>query len=103
MSGVLGPGLVEHVPDAVVILVVDAAGDKDARALRQEDLGLGPALRVDEVAAVDDGGSHGAVVDLRARKRLPGGAGGRLEQLSRMVAHELEGNCAAREASGPGR
>jgi hypothetical protein len=74
-----------------MVLIVDATGKEDARALGEEDLGLGPALGIDEVAAVDDGGGHGAVIDLGAGKGLPGRAGARLEQLGRMVAYELEG------------
>src|SRR3546814_18623567 len=50
-AGMLGLDLVEGGPDADVVLIVDAAGDEDTRALGQEDLGLGPALGVDEVAA----------------------------------------------------
>src|SRR3546814_1971311 len=80
----LGLDLVEGGPDAVMVLIVDAAGDEDARALGQEDLGLGPALGVDEVAAVDDGGGQGAVIDLGAGERLPGRAGAPLAELGRM-------------------
>src|SRR3546814_1694729 len=74
-----------------MVLIVDAAGDEEARALGQEDLGLRAALGVDEVAAVDDGGGQGAVIDLGAGQRLPGRAGAPLEELCRMVAQELEG------------
>src|SRR3546814_17732599 len=87
----LGLDLVEGGPDAVMVLIVDAAGDEDARALGQEDLGLRAALGVDEVAAVDDGGGQGAVIDLGDGQRLPGRAGAHREELCRMVAQELEG------------
>src|SRR3546814_1412392 len=74
-----------------MVLIVDAAGDEDARALGQEDLGLRAALGVDEVAAVDDGGGQGAEIDLGAGQRLPGRAGAPLEELCRMVEQVLEG------------
>src|SRR3546814_3592421 len=90
-AGMLGLDLVEGGPDAVMVLIVDAAGDEDARALGQEDLGLRAALGVDEVAAVDAGGGQGAVIDLGAGQRLPGRADAPLEELCRMDAHALDG------------
>src|SRR3546814_10438194 len=86
----LGLDLVEGGPDAVMVLIVDAAGDEDARALGQEDLGLRAALGVDEVAAVDDGGGQGAVIDLGAGQRLPGRAGAPLEERSEEHTSELQ-------------
>jgi hypothetical protein len=60
--GVLGHHLVEHGPDALVIVTVDAAGEGDPGAFRQQDLGVRTAPRVDELAAVDH---------RRTRKRSP--------------------------------
>jgi hypothetical protein len=49
--GVLGHHLVEHGPDALVIVAIDAAGEGDPGALRQEDLSVRTAARIDELAA----------------------------------------------------
>jgi len=55
---VLGARLVEHGPDAVMIVAVHAAGKGDARSNRNVQLGLGMAADGEVVAAVDDGGGE---------------------------------------------
>src|SRR3546814_11471775 len=72
-AGMLGLDLVEGGPDANVVLIVDAAGDEDTRALGQEDRALGTALGVDEVAGCDEGGGEGAVSGLGGGERVRGG------------------------------
>src|SRR3546814_13228415 len=74
-AGMLGLDLVEGGPDAVMVLIVAAAGDEDARALGHEDLGLRAALGVDEVAAVADGGGTRAWIALGAGQPPPRRAG----------------------------
>ena len=49
----LGVNLVEAIPDQVVVVEVEPAGECDLRSRRQHDLGLGAALGRDEVAGVD--------------------------------------------------
>ena len=63
--------LIELVPDQAVIVEVEAAGEGDLRTGRQHDFGVSPAPGGEEVAAVDDGGSQGAMVDLRTAARMP--------------------------------
>ena len=87
---VFGEHLVEHGPDADVIVAIDAAGKGDLGPGRQMHLGLGAALGGDEVAAVDHGGRHGLMVDEVARAGTPGRAGLDLEALGGEVAHRLE-------------
>jgi hypothetical protein len=62
-AGVLGVHPVEHRPDALVILAVEAASEADARRRGQQDLGLGAAPCGEEVAAVDHRRGQGAVVE----------------------------------------
>jgi hypothetical protein len=54
---------VEHGPDAVMIVAVHAAGEGDARAGRNAQVGLGPAAGGEVVAAVDHRGGEGAVIE----------------------------------------
>ena len=68
----LGEDLVEHGPDALVVVALDATGEGDLRAFRQQQFGLGAAARGDEVAAVEHGRRHGLVVDEAARAGTPG-------------------------------
>src|SRR3954465_5319916 len=83
--------LVEGRPDPGVVVVVDPAREGDARTGREKDLGLGPALGVEEIAAVDQRRREGAVVDHRPGPGSPGGAGVSRVVLSGVVAQELEG------------
>jgi hypothetical protein len=83
---VLGARLVEHGPDAVMIVAVHATGEGDARSGRNAQLGLGEAAGGEVVAAVDHSGGEGAVVDDGARARAPDGAGGNLEEVGGVVA-----------------
>ena len=74
-----------------MIVEVEPAGEGDLRTGRQHDLGLGPALGGEEVAAVDHRGGQGAVVDHRAGARTPVRSGVAREVLGGLVAEELEG------------
>jgi hypothetical protein len=56
-----GVHLVEAVPDDAMVVEVEAAGEDDLGTGRQQRLGVGAALRGEEVAAVDDGGGEGVV------------------------------------------
>src|SRR5262249_43059734 len=89
---VLGVDLVEPVPDGAVVVEVEAAGEGDLGAGRHQHLGLGAALRGEEVTAVDDGGGEGAVVDLRAGAQAPGRGGVALVEVGGVVAEELHGS-----------
>ena len=89
--GMLGAHLVERLPDAPVIVAVDAAGKGDAGPGRGQHLRIGAAAGGDEFAAVDDRGGQCPVIDHRAGARAPGGAGRGLEQFGGMVAEEFEG------------
>ena len=51
--GVLLAGLVERVPDPLVIVAVEPAGEGDLGAGRHQHLGLGAAARGEEVPGVD--------------------------------------------------
>ena len=64
--GVLGVDLVEPVPDQLVIVEVEPAGEGDLGSRGQQHLVFGPAFGGEEVAAVDHGRGQRAVVDLRA-------------------------------------
>ena len=88
--GVLAHHLVENGPDAVVIAVLDAAGEGDPGALRQQDLGVRTAARIDEVAAVDHRGRHRGPVDHRACVRPPPLAGVQAVELGGGIPDELE-------------
>jgi hypothetical protein len=68
---VLGHHLVEHGPDALVIAVLDAAGEGDPGALRQEDLGIRTPACIDELPAVDHRGRHRRPVHHRTGPRPP--------------------------------
>jgi hypothetical protein len=87
--GVLDMDLIELRPDQAVIVEVRAASHGNLRAGGQHHLGLGPALRGKEVAAVDHRGGQVAMVDHRAAARPPGTAGVVLESLGREVAEEF--------------
>ena len=45
--------LVEAIPDEVVVVEIEPAGERDLRSRRQHDLRLGATLGRDEVAGVD--------------------------------------------------
>ncbi len=51
--GMLGMDLVEPVPDRVVIVEVEAAGEGDLRTRWKQHFSLGAALGGEEIAAVD--------------------------------------------------
>jgi hypothetical protein len=87
---VLGHHLVEHRPDALVIVAVHAAGEGDPGALRQEDLGIRAAARIDELAAVDHRRRHRRPVHHRARARPPRLAGMKAVELGGGITDELE-------------
>src|SRR4051794_731536 len=63
----------------------------------EKDLGLGPALGVEEIAGVDQRRRERAVVDHRPGPGSPGGAGVSRVVLSGVVAQELEGVAALSE------
>jgi hypothetical protein len=63
MSGVLGPRLVECGPDAIDIVELEATGESDPRAGRNEELGVRALARRDKIAAVDDGGGQRPMAD----------------------------------------
>ena len=69
--GMLLAGLVERVPDPLVIVEVDAAGEGDLGAGGQQHLGLGAAAGGEEVPGVDHRRGHRLMVDLRAGARPP--------------------------------
>ena len=50
-AGIVGERLIEHLPDALVIVASGAAGKGDARAFRQMHLGFGAALGGEVFAA----------------------------------------------------
>ena len=97
MSGMLGEHLVEHGPDALVIGVIDAAGEGDLRAFGQKQLGIGPAAGGDEVPAVDHGGGQVLVVDEAACAGTPGRAGLGFVAFGGEIADLLEGFAALDE------
>src|SRR3546814_4070073 len=66
-------------PDAPMIMIVGAAGDRDPRAFGNEH-GLVRALpRRDKIAGIDHRGCHGLAVDQRTAARGPGAVGVKLE------------------------
>src|SRR3546814_3195990 len=72
LVGVAGVHLVERCPDAPMIMIVGAAGDRDPRAFGNEH-GLVRALpRRDKIAGIDHRGCHGLAVDQRTAARGPG-------------------------------
>jgi hypothetical protein len=73
-----------------MIVAVHAAGESDARSGRDTQLGLGAAAGGEVVAAVDDGGGEGAMVEDGPRARAPDGAGGDLEEVGGVVAEGFE-------------
>src|SRR6266702_222888 len=70
--GMLGVDLVEPIPDHVMIVEVEAAGEGDLWPCRGQHFGLGTALRCEEVTAIDHRRGDGAMVDHRPRARPPG-------------------------------
>src|SRR5260370_16987497 len=84
-----GMDVIELVPDQAVIIEVEAAGEGDLRPGRQHDFGVSPAPGGEEVAAVDDGGSQGAMVDLRAAARVPVRSGLAAELVGGLVWEEI--------------
>ncbi len=89
--GVFAMHPVQHRPDALVVVEVDPAGERDPRPGGQQHLGLCAALGGDEVAAVDHRSGQGAVVHHRSRARAPGRAGVVFEQLGSVLPEKLEG------------
>ena len=83
-------GLVERVPDPVVIVAVEATGEGDLGAGRNEHLGFGAAAGGEEVAAVDHRRGHRLVGDLGAGARPPCRSGLRLVEVGGLVAHDFE-------------
>ena len=72
------------------IVAFRPAGERYARSRRDKDLGIGPALRIDEVAAVDHRGRKGAVVNHRSGAGTPRGSRAALVEFGRVIAEELE-------------
>ena len=60
---VLGMNLVEAIPDEVVVIEVEPAGECDFRSWWQQDLGLGAAFGDNEVARIDHCRGERAVID----------------------------------------
>ena len=89
--GVLGVDLVERVPDEVMVVEVEAAGQGDLRARGEHDLGVGLAAGGEEIAAVDHGRGQMPVVDHRSIARAPGRAGVLLVAVGSLVAHQFGG------------
>jgi hypothetical protein len=73
-----------------VIAVLDAAGEGDPGALRQEDLGVRAAACVEKIAAVDHRRRHGGPVDHGARAWPPCLAGVHSVKLGGGIPDELE-------------
>lgn len=61
--GMLGLDLVEGVPDAGMVVAVEATGEGDAGADRDQHLGLGLLAGGDKIPAVDDCCGESSVVD----------------------------------------
>lgn len=61
--GIFGENLVEHSPDAVVILIGRAGGERDACAGGQHGFDFRTALGGKKIPAVDHRGGHSAMVD----------------------------------------
>ena len=89
--GMFHTHLIEDVPDAGVIVAVQATRKGDFRTSRHQRLDLNPALGGEKIPAVDHRRGESAVVDLRARTRVPGRACVPLEEISSGVAEELHG------------
>ena len=70
--GMLGVDLVERVPDRVMVVEVEPAGEGDLRSGGKQHFGLGAAPGGEELPAVDHRGGQRAVVDHRAGARPPG-------------------------------
>ncbi len=71
--GMLGMHLVEHVPDGLVVVAVEPAGEGDLHAGRHQGLDLDPALGGQEVPAVYDRGGQIAMIDLRLSRHFRDG------------------------------
>ena len=89
-AGIVGERLIEHLPDALVIVASGAAGKGDARAFRQMHLGFGAALGGKVFAAFEERGGQLGVVDEAAGAGPPCGTRERLVVLARTVAQIFE-------------
>src|SRR5262249_39045523 len=87
---VFGAHLVEGGPDTPVVVALGATCEGDACAGGSRSFGLGATPCGDEFAAIYQSGRERAVVDDGTRTRAPGRAGLDCEQLSGMIAKELE-------------
>jgi len=87
---VLGHHLVEDGPDALVIIAVHTTCEGDPGSLRQKDLGVRTAARIEKIAAVDHRGRHRCPVHHRACVRPPCLAGMKRIQLCSGIPQELE-------------
>jgi hypothetical protein len=70
--GMLGVDLVEPLPNRVMIVEIEAAGEGDLGPSGEQQLGFGAALGCEEIATVDHRRGQGAMVDHRAGARPPG-------------------------------
>ena len=81
---------VERVPDPVVIIAVEAAGEGDLGAGWNEHLGFGTATGGEEVAGVDHRSGDRLVADLGAGARPPCRSGLCLVEIGGLIAHDFE-------------
>jgi hypothetical protein len=96
--GVLGARFVERGPDAVDIVAVEPAGEGDAGAGGNAEIGIGALTRCDEIAAVDHGGGQRPMVEDGTGAGTPSGPGRGLEEACGVIAEGFED--AAAQAGG---
>lgn len=88
--GMPGVDMVELGPDQLMIVEIEAAGESDLGAGREQDLLLGALSGGDEIVATDHRRGEIAVIDPEAAMREPGLAGVTFLIIARLVAHQFE-------------
>jgi hypothetical protein len=70
--GVLGMDLVETIPDQMMVVEIEPAGQSDLGSGRQHDLDLGATFGGEKISGINDRRGERAMVDKRSRSGAPG-------------------------------